>query len=240
MSAITTILAPTLVPRPSNLPYTSLGTLFKGRDAFLTALHERLIGHGNTLFKGHAIHGLGGVGKTRAALEYAWRYQSHYTARLFVSADSPETLDTMLAALCQTDILNLPAKALTDQNEQKAAVLMWLNAHSGWLLILDNADSEDGWPQWRNSFLAWLAVTSSSPVDLPTTPVELTLWPSTSFPMRMLPHFSSNAPPTIGPRLRTTTSAFWNSPVNSVVSLSPWSKLQPDIPNQRSFFRHLP
>ena len=143
MSAITTILAPTLVPRPSNLPYTSLGTLFKGRDAFLTALHERLIGHGNTLFKGHAIHGLGGVGKTRAALEYAWRYQSHYTARLFVSADSPETLDTMLAALCQTDILNLPAKALTDQNEQKAAVLMWLNAHSGWLLILDNADSED-------------------------------------------------------------------------------------------------
>lgn len=83
--------------RPANLPYTSLGTLFKGRDAFLTDLHERLTGHTATLIKGHAIHGLGGVGKTRAAVEYAWRYHSHYTALLFVSADSPETLDTPVA-----------------------------------------------------------------------------------------------------------------------------------------------
>lgn len=129
--------------RPVNLPYTSLGTLFKGRDAFLTDLHERLTGHGTTLIKGHAIHGLGGIGKTRAAVEYAWAFHSHYTARLFVSADSPETLNAKLAALCDAEILNLPEKNLTDQTEQKAAVLLWLNAHSGWLLILDNADSED-------------------------------------------------------------------------------------------------
>jgi tetratricopeptide (TPR) repeat protein len=129
--------------RPANLPYTSLGTLFKGRDAFLTDLHERLAGHSATLIKGHAIHGLGGVGKTRAAVEYAWRYRSHYTALLFVSADSPDTLDTKLAALCHAGILNLPEKSLTDQSEQTAAVLTWLNAHPGWLIILDNADTED-------------------------------------------------------------------------------------------------
>jgi tetratricopeptide (TPR) repeat protein len=129
--------------RPANLPYVSLGSLFKGRDDFLTDLHGRLAGHSATLIKGHAIHGLGGVGKTRAAVEYAWRYRSHYTALFFVSADSPETLDAKLAGLCHTDVLNLPAKGLTDQNEQKAAVLTWLYTHPGWLLILDNADTED-------------------------------------------------------------------------------------------------
>jgi tetratricopeptide (TPR) repeat protein len=129
--------------RPVNLPYASLGTLFKGRDVFLTDLHERLTDHAAALIAGHAIHGLGGVGKTRAAVEYAWRYHSHYTALLFVSADSPETLDTKLAALCHAGILNLPEKSLTDQSEQKAAVLAWLSAHPGWLVILDNADTED-------------------------------------------------------------------------------------------------
>jgi tetratricopeptide (TPR) repeat protein len=128
--------------RPANLPYHSLGTLFKGRGAFLADLHGRLTGHAATVIKGHAIHGLGGIGKTRASVEYAWRYQSHYTALLFVSADSPETLDTKLAALCHADVLNLPQKALTDQTEQKIAVLTWLNTHPGWLLILDNADTE--------------------------------------------------------------------------------------------------
>lgn len=128
---------------PTNLPYLSLGSLFKGRDDFLTGLHERLAGNSANLIKGHAIHGLGGVGKTRAAVEYALRHRSHYTSLLFVSADSSETLDTKLAALCQADVLNLPEKALTDQNEQKAAVLAWLNTNPGWLLILDNADTED-------------------------------------------------------------------------------------------------
>lgn len=143
MSSITAILEPTRHHRPANLPYASLGTLFKGRDAFLTCLRERLANHAATLIKGHAIHGLGGVGKTRSAVEYALRYGAHYTALLFVAADSPATMDTKLAALCHADVLNLPARKLTDQSEQKAAVLVWLNAHPGWLLILDNADSED-------------------------------------------------------------------------------------------------
>ena len=38
--------------------------------------------------------------------------------------------------------LNLPEQALTDEARQGDAVLAWLHRHPGWLLILDNIDSE--------------------------------------------------------------------------------------------------
>ena len=119
----------------SNLPYVSLKTLFKGRDEFLDTLHKALE------TKEVAIHGMGGVGKTRAAIEYALRHQREFTALLFVSADSPEDLQRSLAQLCGPHVLNLPEREATDQNAQYIAVLRWLAMNPGWLLILDNADS---------------------------------------------------------------------------------------------------
>lgn len=47
-----------------------------------------------------AIHGMGGVGKTRAAIEYAWKHANDYRALLFISADTPEALHRNLAAFC--------------------------------------------------------------------------------------------------------------------------------------------
>ena len=87
--------------------------------------------------------GLGGVGKTRLALEYAWRHAEDYTARLFVGADSVEALQRNLAALCRPAILDLPEQRETDEGKQRDAVLGWLRQHPGWLLILDNVDTED-------------------------------------------------------------------------------------------------
>jgi hypothetical protein len=76
-----------------NLPYNSLGgPLFKGRDSALVKLMRRLMGgEGKAvgLTARQAIHGLCGVGKTRLAVEYAWRHASDYKdALLFVSARS--------------------------------------------------------------------------------------------------------------------------------------------------------
>jgi pimeloyl-ACP methyl ester carboxylesterase len=45
-----------------------------------------------TAIAGKAVHGLGGVGKTRLAVEYAWRHAADYTALLFVGAGSPADL----------------------------------------------------------------------------------------------------------------------------------------------------
>jgi Domain of unknown function (DUF4062) len=86
--------------KPIALPYPPLGSLFKGRDAFLNDLHASLSrGSGRTAIVGSALYGLGGIGKTRAAVEYAWAHDHDYTALLFVIAETPEALRRNLAAL---------------------------------------------------------------------------------------------------------------------------------------------
>jgi hypothetical protein len=130
------------VDQPIVLPYQSLGSLFKGRDTFLTRLRQSLLsgGGGTAAIVSNAIHGAGGIGKTRASVEYAWAHRDDYTALLFVQADSPNTLNANLAALVGP--LRLPEAAATDQTVQFHAVLAWLRNNPGWLLILDNVDTE--------------------------------------------------------------------------------------------------
>jgi hypothetical protein len=129
--------------QPNNLPYASLGPLFKGRDGFIEMLHDR-VGRrpngGATAVVGKALHGLGGVGKTRLSVEYAYRYAADYSALLFVSADTPQLLDAGLAKLAEPDILDLPAADLAKGGV--SAVLRWLENNPPWLLILDNVDDE--------------------------------------------------------------------------------------------------
>ena len=127
--------------KPITLPYPSLGPLFKGRDAFLRRLHASLTRADATAtaITSQAVYGLGGIGKTRAAVEYAWAHRADYSALLFVQADSPEALRRNLAAL--TGPLALPEHEATDEQVRLHAVLAWLRATPGWLFILDNVDT---------------------------------------------------------------------------------------------------
>jgi len=66
---------------PPTLPYTSLGTLFEGRDEFLAEHRQLLAAEGPVVIKGkRTIRGIGGVGKTRAVIEYAWKHATDYRA----------------------------------------------------------------------------------------------------------------------------------------------------------------
>jgi tetratricopeptide (TPR) repeat protein len=137
----------------NNLPFKSLGTLFKGRDEFLRKMHGALgrpEHHGHQRFAAitasatsATVYGLGGIGKTRAAIEYAHRYAEEYTALLFVRADTPGGLQQNFAALCRPAVLNLPEQSAREIDVQFAAVTRWLQQHPGWLLIFDNADTDD-------------------------------------------------------------------------------------------------
>jgi len=130
--------------RVIHLPYPSLRELFKGRDAMLVDLRASLTNAlaPNAGAVGEVLHGLGGVGKTRLAVEYAWRHVDAYTASLFVGADSPESLQRNLAALCAPALLDLPEQQNTDEAVQASAVRAWLQRNPGWLLIADNVDTE--------------------------------------------------------------------------------------------------
>lgn len=113
--------------------HTFLGPLFKGRDEFLAELRQHLTAEGPVVIKGkRTIHGMGGVGKTRAAIEYAWKHADDYRALLFISADTPEALHRNLAALCGPLVLNLPEQNEKEQALQVEAALRWLKLHPGW------------------------------------------------------------------------------------------------------------
>jgi hypothetical protein len=140
-------LPPPAPRKPVNLPYKTLGTLFKGRDAFLQDLRARLgasEGRAVGVLAAQSIHGLGGVGKTRLAVEYGWRNQADYTALLFVSADTPANLRRNLAELVGPFVLDLKeAQEAKREDARVAAAVHWLEVHPGWFLILDNVDTEE-------------------------------------------------------------------------------------------------
>ena len=133
-------------PKPIVLPYGTLGTLFKGRDNTMEQLQYSLrrAGHGHaTTIVGKALHGLGGVGKTRLAVEYAWQHAGDYSAILFITADTPQALQRNLAGLCGPLALDLAEQRVPEEEPRLAAVVRWLQQNPGWFLILDNVDSNE-------------------------------------------------------------------------------------------------
>jgi tetratricopeptide (TPR) repeat protein len=121
-----------------NVPYRR-NPYFTGREDLLSRLHALL--HADkaaALTQSQAISGLGGIGKTQTAVEYAYRYRDDYQAVLWASAASLETLISDFVALAA--LLQLPERDLADQGVVVAAVKRWLASNRDWLLILDNAD----------------------------------------------------------------------------------------------------
>jgi len=99
---------------------------------------NRLYKNFNGSERTQALNGLGGIGKTQTAVEYAYRRRQDYDVVLWASANTGETLVADYAAIA--GLLDLPEKNAQDRGEAVAAVLRWLENNANWLLILDNAD----------------------------------------------------------------------------------------------------
>ena len=109
---------------------------FTGREELLGDLRQALAS-GQPAALTQVIAGLGGVGKTQLAAEYAYRRAGDYALVWWVRAEESATLVADLAALAKP--LDLPEAGAPDLRDSIEAVQRWLNTHDRWLLILDNA-----------------------------------------------------------------------------------------------------
>jgi tetratricopeptide repeat protein len=91
-----------------------------------------------------AVQGLGGVGKTAVAIEYAYTYGHDYDLVCWIRADQTLLVRSALAALAPD--LGLDPPSASGINQATAGVLDALRRgepYDRWLLIFDNADQPD-------------------------------------------------------------------------------------------------
>lgn len=120
------------VPYPRN-PY------FTGRAEVLQQISLVLqTSQAAAVTQPQAITGLGGIGKTQIALEYAYRFGHDYDAILWLQAETYEILLADLVALA--NVLQLPEAHHDEDLRIVEAVKQWLRTHTRWLLILDNVE----------------------------------------------------------------------------------------------------
>lgn len=109
---------------------------FTGRDQIIDQLRKVL----STLGKA-AICGMGGMGKSQVAAEYAYRYRDQYDHVFWLRAATEQEL---LAAYVEAArLLALHDSREEDQMRAVHAAQSWFEQHGNWLLILDNADQPE-------------------------------------------------------------------------------------------------
>ncbi len=137
---------PTTSPQPQgeqpqhawNVPYRR-NPFFTGREQLLKQLRENLTTNkAITNIQAQAVNGLGGIGKTEIAIEYAYRYRRRYAAVFWINAASREMLFADFTTIAK--LLYLPIPNERDQTAIVRSVNSQVATHADFLLIFDNAD----------------------------------------------------------------------------------------------------
>ncbi|HEU5111122.1 MAG TPA: BTAD domain-containing putative transcriptional regulator, partial [Micromonosporaceae bacterium] len=149
------VAAPATAPAPiRRLPDRQPG--FVGRDALLAEVRDALGGDDGR--GAVALYGLGGVGKTQLALEYAHRHGDEYDVVWWVPAEDRVGLTAALAELGPA--LGLPG---TDDREALVDDVVRRLAQRRYLLVFDNAEHVDDVCRYLPGGAGDLVVTSRNP-----------------------------------------------------------------------------
>ena len=140
----------TELPRPQQRPATGAASIavgrrvwtiparvreFTGRVELLAELEAALRSGGPAVVQ--AVTGMGGIGKTTAAIEYAHRHHEEFDIAWWVPAEDPALIPERLAELA----LALELTGVTDPAGVGVARLLGELARRGrWLVVFDNAE----------------------------------------------------------------------------------------------------
>jgi transcriptional regulator with XRE-family HTH domain len=140
-----------------NVPARS--PVFTGRDGLLTALHTELPDARETT-PVQVLHGMGGIGKTSLAIEYAHRYGAEYDVVWWVPSEEPALIADQLAELAHA----LGVATTTDPVTVAVARLLGtLRERDRWLLIFDNAEDPAVLARYLPGGRGQVVITSRNP-----------------------------------------------------------------------------
>ena len=115
---------------------------FTGRESALAALRQGLsVGSTVTV---QAVRGMGGVGKTQLANEYAYQHAGDYDLVWWIAAEEPALIPDQFAALAT----RLGHESDPDPDALRLLVHEALRQVPGWLLVFDNADAVEDIKDW--------------------------------------------------------------------------------------------
>ncbi|GIJ62603.1 FxSxx-COOH system tetratricopeptide repeat protein [Virgisporangium aurantiacum] len=143
--------------RPSLWKVPHRNPAFTGRETLLAAVRERLCAGDRALVQ--AVHGMGGVGKSQLAVEYAHLFAGAYDLVWWIDAEVGELIGEQLAEL------GTAAGWVRDGTVTAAAAretVRRLSASGGWLLIFDNVPIIEDVIAWLPSGTGHVVVTSRS------------------------------------------------------------------------------